>query len=126
MTIKRQIEVMKKEMEHYTDIIKKVQIGERIKAIREDCNLTQDELGALCGTTKQTIFKYESGIVTNIPLSRLEQIAQALNTTPAYLMGWESEKTTPAPEITPEEMELLELFRNAPPEKQAAIRALLK
>ena len=101
-------------------------LGERIKAIREDCNLTQAELGALCGTTKQTIFKYESGIVTNIPLDRLEKIAWALSTTPAYLMGWESEKPTPTPSITPEDMELLELFHAAPPEKQAAIRALLK
>lgn len=63
--------------------------GSRIKVARESKNLTQEELGALCGTTKQTIFKYENNIVTNIPTDRLEKIAEVLDVTPAYLMGWE-------------------------------------
>lgn len=63
-------------------------IGQRIKESREAAGLTQEMLGNLCGTTKQTIFKYESGIVTNIPLDRLEKIASVLNVSAAYLMGW--------------------------------------
>lgn len=63
--------------------------GERIKAARESAKLTQLELGALCGTTKQTIYKYENDITTNIPIDRLEKIAQATNVTAAYLMGWD-------------------------------------
>lgn len=62
--------------------------GSRIKAAREAKNLTQAALGALCGTTKQTIFKYENSIVTNIPTDRLEKLAEILDVTPAYLMGW--------------------------------------
>ena len=31
--------------------------GEKIKAAREAAGLTQEELGRLCGTTKQTIYK---------------------------------------------------------------------
>ena len=53
-------------------------VGERIRNIRERLGMSQEELGKLCGTTKQTIFKYESGIVTNIPLDRLEKLAEAL------------------------------------------------
>lgn len=56
-------------------------LGTKIKSLREAAGLTQEELGRRCGTTKQTIFKYESGIVSNIPLSRLGMIAKALNTT---------------------------------------------
>ena len=63
--------------------------GSRIKAAREAKNLTQEELGALCGTTKQTIFKYENNLVTNIPTNRLEKLAQVLDVTPSYLMGWD-------------------------------------
>lgn len=63
-------------------------LGERIRSARETLKMTQEELGALCGTTKQTIFKYETGIVTNIPLDRLEQLAEKLDVTPAYLTGW--------------------------------------
>ena len=64
-------------------------IGEKIKMAREAKGLTQEQLGALCGTTKQTIFKYENGIITNIPLDRLEKMAEVLSITPMSLMGWE-------------------------------------
>ena len=40
--------------------------GDRIKVLRESKGLTQEELGKLVGTTKQTIFKYETGKIENI------------------------------------------------------------
>ena len=70
-------------------------IGDRIRCARENAGLTQQELGKLCGTTKQTIYKYESGIVTNIPLDRVETIAAALNVTSASLLGWEKKEQSP-------------------------------
>ena len=65
-------------------------IGEKIKAAREAAHLTQTDLGRICGTTKQTIYKYETGTITNIPLDRLELIAQAVHVPAAELMGWEN------------------------------------
>ena len=62
--------------------------GEKIKSAREAANLTQEELGRACGTTKQTIYKYENDIVSNIPLDRLEAIAKAVGVSSAYIMGW--------------------------------------
>ena len=64
-------------------------IAEFIKENRKAAGLTQEELGQLCNTTKQTIYKYEIGKVTNIPLDRIETISKAIGVTPAYLMGWE-------------------------------------
>lgn len=69
-------------------------VGHRIKEARERKRITQEELGEMCGTTKQTIFKYENGVVTNIPFDRFERIAECLDVSPAYLMGWEEEKKT--------------------------------
>lgn len=66
--------------------------GERIKLLREKANMTQEELAKLLNTTKQTIYKYEQSVVTNIPSDRVERIAEVLNSTPAYIMGWESDK----------------------------------
>ena len=68
-------------------------IGKRIKELRISKNITQDELALKIGTTKQTIYKYENEIVTNIPSQKIELISNALNTTPDYLMGW-SDKST--------------------------------
>ena len=65
-------------------------VGYRIRCARETLGMTQESLGKLCGTTKQTIFKYENDIVTNIPMDRIEAIASHLNVTPAFLMGWDN------------------------------------
>lgn len=68
-------------------------IGDRIKYKREQKGLTLEELGKLCKTTKQTVYKYENSIVSNIPLDRLALIAQALDVSQAYLMGWNDDPT---------------------------------
>lgn len=63
--------------------------GDRIRTARERKGITQEELGRMCGTTKQTIFKYESGTITNIPLDRVEKIAEILDIAPSYITGWD-------------------------------------
>lgn len=68
-------------------------IGDRIRTSRLQAGLTQEDLAKASGTSKQTIYKYEMNIVTNIPSDRIESIAQLLNVSPAYLMGWENPKS---------------------------------
>lgn len=67
-----------------------MEIGKRIKSLREQRGMTQAELASHIKSTKQTIFKYESGIVTNIPMDKLITIANVLGCSPAYLLGWEN------------------------------------
>ena len=69
-------------------------IGTRIKQRREELGMTQEQLAKKSNTTKQTIFKYETGKVTNIPLDRIELLAKGLCVSAAWLMGW-SESYTP-------------------------------
>ena len=64
-------------------------IGEKIKLHRIKLNLTQEELAIAANTKKQTIHKYETGIIANIPAEKIKAIADKLETTPAYLMGWD-------------------------------------
>lgn len=74
-------------------------LGDKIRAAREAADLTQEELGKKCGTTKQTIYKYEIGKITNIPLDRLEKIADIVGVTTTSLLGWQPEErpSTPLP-----------------------------
>lgn len=65
--------------------------GDRIKVLRESKGLTQEELGKLVGTTKQTIFKYETGKIENIPYSRIEDIAKVFDCAPGDILGWSKE-----------------------------------
>lgn len=64
-------------------------IGQRIKKTREKLGIPQAELARMVGITKQSLYKYENSIITNIPSSKIEAIANTLDTTPAYLMGWD-------------------------------------
>ncbi|MBQ7363236.1 MAG: helix-turn-helix domain-containing protein, partial [Clostridia bacterium] len=50
------------------------------------------ELAELIGTSKQTIHRYENGVISNIPPRKIESLATALGTSPSELMGWEDEE----------------------------------
>lgn len=69
-------------------------IGDRIRKRREELDIPQSELARMTECSKQTIYKYEYNIVTNIPSDKIEKISKALNTTPAYLMGWDNNLST--------------------------------
>lgn len=86
-------------------------IGQKIKIQREAQKMTQDELGRACGTTKQTIFKYETGVITNIPMDRLCVIAEKLRVNPCWLLGWEDTSALKAKDLTENEISLLSDFR---------------
>ena len=73
--------------------------GDRIRRLREQKGLTQEELAKLLNTTKQTIHKYEKGIVTNIPSDRVEALAEVLDSKPEYILGWEANKEATSQKI---------------------------
>ena len=67
-------------------------IGDRIKARRVQLGLSQEELAAKLGyKSRSTINKIELG-VNDITQSKVSSIAKALDTTSAYLMGWDDEQ----------------------------------
>ena len=60
-----------------------------LKQRRIELNLTMLEVAKLVGVSEATISRYESGNIKNMRRDRIEKYAKALDTTPAYLMGWE-------------------------------------
>ena len=55
-------------------------------------NMTLEDLAKLVGPSKQTIQRYESGVIGNIPSDKIEKLAEALKCSPADLMGWNDDK----------------------------------
>ena len=102
-------------------------VGQRIKAARERRNMTLDEVAKRCETTKQTIFKYENEIVTNIPYDKIVLLSKALDVTPSYLFGWEEKKSSPSePQLTEGEKLLLELFNKVPEDQQQLVLQMIR
>ena len=85
-------------------------LGEKIAQLRKAKGMTQQELAEKLNTTKQTIGKYEKGIVSNLPLNRIKELAEALDCEPGYLTGWEVEEDDPDREL----IEYLEEMRSRP------------
>ena len=56
-------------------LVIKMTTGERIKMLRKEHNLTQEELGAKIGVQKAAIQKYEKGTVKNIKRDSLIKLA---------------------------------------------------
>lgn len=87
-------------------------VGDRIKALRQSKNIPQIELAKKVGVTKQSLYKYEKNIITNIPSDKIQLLADELETTPAFLMGWTEEKEEEY-ELTDLEKKVLTEFRAA-------------
>lgn len=83
--------------------------GDRIRQLRIEHQMTQEELGTKVGVQKAAIYKYENGLVVNLKRSVLEKLALVLDTTPTYLMGMEESEHNPST-LTPQQSALLASF----------------
>ena len=63
-------------------------IGEKIKFYREKFGLTQEDVALHLHTSPQNIYKYEKGIIENIPLTNIVAMAELFKVAPAELAGW--------------------------------------
>lgn len=74
-------------------------VGDRIKTRREELGITQEDLAHRLGyKSKSSITKIESGR-HNLTPSKIKVIADALLTTPAYIMGWDEEDDVVSKEL---------------------------
>jgi len=72
-------------------MVKIMDLFKRIKARREELNMSQEDLAKLMGyKSRSSINKIELG-ENDIPQSKIKAFADALRTTPAYLMGWDTD-----------------------------------
>lgn len=68
-----------------------MKIGDRIRIRREELNMSQDELAKKLGyKSRSSINKIEKD-GRGLPQPKIKAIADALNTTPSYIMGWDEE-----------------------------------
>ena len=82
--------------------------AERIKELRLQRGMTQQELGEKIGVKKAAINKYETGLVVNLKRSTIGLLADALGVSPGYLMGWTDDV---AGEVSPEVMAMPDNIR---------------
>lgn len=69
-------------------------MGVLINKLRTEKGMTLEELGNKVGVGKSTVRKWENGIIANMRRDKIAKVADALDVSPAYLMGWESNLDT--------------------------------
>lgn len=62
-------------------------LNQRIKVLRQRQGMTLRELSKKAGVTEATISRWETGRIANMRRDKIAALAEALGTTPAYLMG---------------------------------------
>ncbi len=89
--------------------------------------MSQDELARRLGyKSRSSITKIEKD-ASGLPQTKIVAIANALHTTPAYIMGWDEENSsTDKAELTEGEKTLLELFRLVPEEQQDLVLNMIR
>lgn len=93
--------------------------GERIKNRRLELNMTQEELAEKAGyTSRSTIAKLESED-RNLSQPKIKALADALKTTPGYIMGWDEKEYSSKTE------ELVDVYQGLSPEDQKLVENLI-
>ena len=103
----------------------------KIKELRSKHKLTLEEVASKVGVGKSTVRKWETGMIANMRRDKIADLAKALGTTPAYLMGWNEEdelkEISPSePQLTEGEQLMLKLFRKIPVDRQPEALELLR
>ena len=106
-------------------------MAQRIKALRQEKGLTLEQVAEIVGVGKSTVRKWETGLIANMRRDKIADLAKALGTTPAYLMGWkeeneEKESSPSEPQLTEGEKLLLELFNKVPEDQQQLVLQMIR
>lgn len=105
--------------------------GNQIRFFRKQRGLTQSQLAEAIGETRQTIYKYETGVIKTVPFHKLEKIASVLACTPAELAGWAVQPHLTNHEqyslyLTEEETRLLQAWHKATDKERRIISMILR
>lgn len=83
-------------------------IAKRIHDRRIELGYSYQDLASRTGMNKSSLQRYENGSISNVPLHRLKTIADALEVSPEWLMGWSENQESNALQ------EEVERFINSP------------
>lgn len=71
-----------------------MEIKDKIKSRRLELGLTLDEVAQKIGVAASTFQRYESGEIKNMRRDKVKKIADVLELSPSYLMGWSEQSDT--------------------------------
>ena len=106
-----------------------LEIGNRIKQVRQEKGLSLRELGEIIGISGATIQRYENGLINRLKLPVIESIANALGVNPSWLIFKSKNKyktlVNDKNTISSENKDLLNKFNKLSPNRQKRINKFI-
>lgn len=106
--------------------------SEKIRFLRTQRGLSLQDVADAVGVNKSTVKRWEDGVIYNMGIDKLKQVAEVLGVTPAYLMGWEDESGELVRQLrfdlhdNPDLLTLLDLGRGCSKAEMKQIIAIVK
>lgn len=63
-------------------------LGSRIRELRKEKGMTLEDVAKVLNISRQTMSRYETGVITNIPYDTIETLGHIFEVSPSYIMGW--------------------------------------
>ena len=102
----------------------------QLKKLRDQKGVSQQEFAHEIGVAQSAVGNWESGTREPRTIEQLEKIADYFDVTIDYLLGREGSKEKPTPTdgdgLSEEQLEIVRLFKSAPPALRAAALAVLR
>ena len=95
--------------------------GQRIKFRRKTLGISADALAVKLGVSRSTVFRYENGDIEKMPADILKPLSEALQTSPAYLLGWTDDPESWLVEKEPSGEELFAVVKKLSVEDQKKV-----
>lgn len=102
-----------------------MEIHENIKLLREKRGETLEEVAKAIGSSKQTIQRYETGEIKNIPYDKIVALAKHFRVKPGAIMGWEDTEDI-TDNMVEEHIELISLFEQLNDTQKTTILDMMK
>ena len=89
-------------------------VGARLRARRKQLGFSAEYIAERLGCSPATVYRWENGDIEKMPIDSIVPVAAVLGVTPAYLLGWEDEKTAalPGDGLSGDELKLVGIYRS--------------
>lgn len=102
-----------------------MEIKDNIKKLREQHKETLEDVAKAIGSSKQTVQRYETGEIKNIPYDKVVALAKHFGVSPGFLMGWEDTEDI-SDNMVEEHIELISLYEQLNDKQKAGMLDMMK
>jgi transcriptional regulator with XRE-family HTH domain len=92
-------------------------IAQRLRDLRKENSMTLYDVARRIGTTRQTMSRYETGVITKIEYDTIVVLARIYNVHPGYIMGWCERDGSTGKTVSPERKKLIDFIEQLPEEQ---------